>query len=71
MKHGNSAFNSSSLSQVACFLGIMAPLHLAHLNSLVPRNSLRRLQNLDGVLLIGKIFSSIQVFQGYLLFRHA
>jgi hypothetical protein len=49
---------------------MMAPLHLAHLDSHVPRNSLGRLQNLDGVLWIRKIFFSIIVFHGYLLFRH-
>jgi hypothetical protein len=35
-------------------------LHLAHLDPLVPLNSLGRLKNLDRVLLIRKMFLGIQ-----------
>jgi hypothetical protein len=37
---------------------MMTPLHLAHLDLLVPRNSFGCLQNLDGVLLIRKRMSN-------------
>jgi hypothetical protein len=49
----------------------MAPLHLAHLNIHVLINSLRCFQDLDRVLLVRKIFFSIQVFHRQFLFRHA
>jgi hypothetical protein len=52
------------------FLDMMALLHLAHLDPLIPGKSYGHLQNLDGVLLIREIFFSIQVFHRYLLFRH-
>jgi hypothetical protein len=48
----------------------MAPLQLAHLDPLVLGNSHGCFKNLDGVLLIKEFFFSIQVFHGYLLFRH-
>jgi hypothetical protein len=50
---------------------MVTPLHLAHLDSLIPRNSLRRLQNLDWVLLVRKIFFSIQAFHRELLFGYS
>jgi hypothetical protein len=50
---------------------MMASLHLAHLDLLVPHNSFRHLWNFDGVLLVRKIFFSIQVFHSQLLFTQA
>jgi hypothetical protein len=52
------------------FLGMVVPLHFAHLDLLVLSNSLRCFQNLDRILLIRKIFFRTQVFHEYLLLRH-
>jgi hypothetical protein len=52
------------------FLGMVTPLHLTHYDPLVLGNSLRRLYDLERVLLIGEIFTSIQILHRYLLFRH-
>jgi hypothetical protein len=50
---------------------MVTPLHLAHLDPLIPCDSLGRLSNLDRVLLVRKIFLSIQVFHRQLLFRYS
>jgi hypothetical protein len=50
---------------------VVTPLHLAHPDLLVLSNPLWCLQNHDRVLLVRKIFFSIQVFHRQLLFRHA
>jgi hypothetical protein len=49
---------------------MMAPFYLAHLNLFILSDTLRCFLNLDRILLIGKILSSIQVFHWQLLFRH-
>jgi hypothetical protein len=49
---------------------MLTSLHLTHLDPIVSSNSLTCFQHLDRILLIGKIFFSIQVFHRYLLFRH-
>jgi hypothetical protein len=52
------------------FLGVVTPLHLAHPDLLVSSNPLWCFKNLDRILLIRKIFFSVQVFHRQLLFRH-